>query len=97
MAAAAFGSGGRGCSGLSLPARSALGVALGLLLMLPGPLLGATGAGDVKLMAAVGAIVGPGADRPGVSLHRGRRRRARGAVAARRGRLATTLAAPRTW
>ena len=32
---------------------------LGLLLMLPGYALGATGAGDVKLMAAVGAIVGP--------------------------------------
>ena len=29
------------------------------LLMMPGHLLGATGAGDVKLMAAVGAIVGP--------------------------------------
>ena len=28
--------------------------------MLPGHALGATGAGDVKLMAAVGAIVGPG-------------------------------------
>jgi prepilin peptidase CpaA len=28
--------------------------------MLPGYGLGATGAGDVKLMAAVGAIVGPG-------------------------------------
>ena len=36
------------------------GFALGLLLMMPGHALGATGAGDVKLMAAVGAIVGPG-------------------------------------
>jgi len=27
--------------------------------MMPGHLLGATGAGDVKLMAAVGAVVGP--------------------------------------
>ncbi len=27
--------------------------------MMPGHVLGATGAGDVKLMAAVGAIVGP--------------------------------------
>ena len=35
------------------------GFVLGLVLMLPGHLLGATGAGDVKLMAAVGAIVGP--------------------------------------
>src|SRR3954467_15437015 len=32
---------------------------VGLLLMLPGHALGATGAGDVKFMAAVGAIVGP--------------------------------------
>ena len=35
------------------------GLLLGLLLMMPGYALGATGAGDVKLMAAVGAIVGP--------------------------------------
>ena len=27
--------------------------------MLPGHLLGATGAGDVKLMAAIGTLVGP--------------------------------------
>jgi prepilin peptidase CpaA len=36
-----------------------VGFALGLALMLPGHAIGATGAGDVKLMAAVGAIVGP--------------------------------------
>lgn len=36
-----------------------LGLALGLLLMLPGYALGATGAGDVKLLAAVGALLGP--------------------------------------
>ena len=47
-----------GLSGLSLPAAAA-GFVLGLVLMLPGHMLGATGAGDVKLMAAVGAIVGP--------------------------------------
>jgi prepilin peptidase CpaA len=41
------------------PAAAALGFALGFVLMLPGHLLGATGAGDVKLMAAVGSIVGP--------------------------------------
>jgi prepilin peptidase CpaA len=41
-------------------AGSFLGFAIGLLLMMPGYGLGATGAGDVKLMAAVGAIVGPG-------------------------------------
>ena len=41
------------------PAASVLGFGLGMLLMLPGHALGATGAGDVKLMAAVGAFVGP--------------------------------------
>jgi prepilin peptidase CpaA len=47
-----------GVSDISV-AGSFLGFALGLLLMMPGYGLGATGAGDVKLMAAVGAIVGP--------------------------------------
>jgi prepilin peptidase CpaA len=47
-----------GISGLSLGA-SLVGLVLGLALMMPGHMLGATGAGDVKLMAAVGAIVGP--------------------------------------
>ena len=47
-----------GISGLSLGA-AALGLALGLALMLPGHALGATGAGDVKLMAAIGSLVGP--------------------------------------
>ena len=42
-------------------AQASLGTVVGLLLMLPGHVIGATGAGDVKLMAAVGAIVGPGA------------------------------------
>ena len=45
-------------SGLSLWA-SLAGLALGLVLMLPGHLVGATGAGDVKLFAAVGALIGP--------------------------------------
>jgi prepilin peptidase CpaA len=47
-----------GASGLSIGA-SATGFVIGLVLMLPGHLLGATGAGDVKLLAAVGAVVGP--------------------------------------
>lgn len=47
-----------GTSGVSTGA-SLAGLVLGLLLMMPGYALGATGAGDVKLMAAVGAIVGP--------------------------------------
>ena len=36
------------------------GLALGFALMLPGHLIGATGAGDVKLMAAFGTLLGPG-------------------------------------
>ncbi len=47
-----------GVSGTPL-AGAFVGFALGFALMLPGYGLGATGAGDVKLMAAVGAIVGP--------------------------------------
>jgi Flp pilus assembly protein protease CpaA len=47
-----------GIGNLSLGA-SLAGLALGLALMLPGHLIGATGAGDVKLFAAAGAFVGP--------------------------------------
>jgi prepilin peptidase CpaA len=74
------------------PAASVMGMAVGVLLMLPGHVLGATGAGDVKLMAAVGAFTGPAlvvaaffatAVAGGVLAL---------AVAARRGRMATTLA-----
>ena len=36
------------------------GLAIGLALMLPGHIIGATGAGDVKLMAALGSLLGPG-------------------------------------
>jgi prepilin peptidase CpaA len=32
---------------------------VGLLLMLPGHVIGGTGAGDVKLFAAIGALLGP--------------------------------------
>jgi prepilin peptidase CpaA len=35
------------------------GFVIGLLLMLPGHFVGATGAGDVKLFAAVGTLLGP--------------------------------------
>jgi prepilin peptidase CpaA len=47
-----------GMSGLTIGA-SLTGLVLGLVLMLPGHLFGATGAGDVKLFAAVGALIGP--------------------------------------
>jgi prepilin peptidase CpaA len=58
MAVMGFGLATAGVSGIS-PVAALAGLALGLALMLPGYALGATGAGDVKLMAAVGAIVGP--------------------------------------
>jgi prepilin peptidase CpaA len=45
-------------SGLSL-AGAVAGLALGLAVMLPGHLIGATGAGDVKLLAAFGTMLGP--------------------------------------
>jgi len=47
-----------GLSGVSIGA-AAIGLGLGLALMLPGFLFGATGAGDVKLFAAMGTLVGP--------------------------------------
>ena len=47
-----------GIGSLSVGA-SLAGLALGLALMLPGHLIGATGAGDVKLFAAAGAFIGP--------------------------------------
>ena len=58
MAGVGFGLAASGLSGVSVLA-SVAGFALGFALMLPGHALGATGAGDVKLMAAVGAMVGP--------------------------------------
>lgn len=47
-----------GVSGVSVGA-SVAGIAVGLLLMLPGHVFGGLGAGDVKLLAAVGAVMGP--------------------------------------
>ena len=47
-----------GLSGVSLAAAAA-GLGVGLALMLPGFLFGATGGGDVKLFAAMGTLVGP--------------------------------------
>jgi prepilin peptidase CpaA len=58
MAGVGVGLAAAGVSGISLGA-SVVGFFLGCALMMPGHALGATGAGDVKLMAAVGAIVGP--------------------------------------
>lgn len=58
MAGVGIGFAAAGVSGVSVGA-SVVGFLLGFALMMPGHALGATGAGDVKLMAAVGAIVGP--------------------------------------
>jgi prepilin peptidase CpaA len=41
-------------------ASSAIGLVIGLVMMLPGHLFGATGAGDVKLFGAAGAMLGAG-------------------------------------
>jgi prepilin peptidase CpaA len=46
-------------TGVSVPGALG-GFALGLVLMLPGHVIGATGAGDVKLFAALGTLLGPG-------------------------------------
>ena len=59
MAGIGVGLAATGVSGVSLGA-AIVGIVLGLALMMPGYSLGATGAGDVKLMGAIGAIVGPG-------------------------------------
>jgi prepilin peptidase CpaA len=48
-----------GVSGVTFRA-SIIGFAVAFVLMLPGHLLGATGAGDVKLFAAAGAVLGIG-------------------------------------
>ena len=55
MAGVALAATGLGRLGVSA---AILGWCAGLALMLPGYLLGGTGAGDVKLMAAVGALLG---------------------------------------
>ncbi len=52
LAATGFGPVGLGAS--------IAGCVLGAALMLPGHVLGATGAGDVKLLAAAGTLLGPG-------------------------------------
>lgn len=59
MAGVGIGLAATGLGGISLGA-AAFGFVVGFALMLPGHALGATGAGDVKLMGAIGAIVGPG-------------------------------------
>ncbi|HYT67376.1 MAG TPA: A24 family peptidase [Vicinamibacterales bacterium] len=57
IAAAGFGMAFGG--GSVTPGQAALGLLAGLFLMMPAHVMGAMGAGDVKLMGAVGAVVGP--------------------------------------
>ena len=80
-----------GLSGMSVWA-SLAGLAVGLALMMPGHLLGATGAGDVKLMAAIGTIVGPTIVITAVLFTAVAGGLLAVAVALRRGRLNATLA-----
>lgn len=58
LALAGFGLAAAGLGRVSLGA-AVLGCLLGLLFMLPGHFFGATGAGDVKLLASAGALLGP--------------------------------------
>jgi prepilin peptidase CpaA len=58
LAAAGLGLAGAGVGRISL-AEAVIGGLVGLALMMPGHLLGATGAGDVKLLAALGTLLGP--------------------------------------
>lgn len=58
VAGAGLGLSVAGASGHSVVAAFA-GLVIGFVLMLPGHVFGATGAGDVKLFAAMGALIGP--------------------------------------
>jgi prepilin peptidase CpaA len=58
VAAAGLGLTAFGLTGHSMAA-AAVGAALGFVMMLPGHVLGGTGAGDVKLVAALGTLLGP--------------------------------------
>ena len=60
LAAAGLAVAAAGIGRVSL-AGSLAGLAIGVVLMLPGHLFGATGAGDVKLFGASGALLGPAA------------------------------------
>lgn len=60
VAAAGIGLSAFGLTGHSV-AGALLGALIGFALMLPGHVFGGTGAGDVKLLAALGTWLGPGA------------------------------------
>jgi len=75
---------------------SAGGCLVGLALMLPGHLLGATGGGDVKLLASVGTLLGPSATLRAFVATAIAGGLIAIVVAARRGRLTATLAGTRS-
>ncbi len=58
VAVTGFALAGLGLTGHSM-AGALAGALIGFALMLPGHLLGGTGAGDVKLLAALGTLLGP--------------------------------------
>jgi prepilin peptidase CpaA len=59
MAVAGVGFAATGVSRITL-ASSTMGLVIALVMMLPGHVFGATGAGDVKFFAAAGALLGAG-------------------------------------
>ena len=59
MAAAGLTLAAIGVAGVT-PLQAFYGLLVGLAVMMPAHVIGATGAGDVKLVAAVGSLVGPG-------------------------------------
>jgi prepilin peptidase CpaA len=59
IALAGLGIAAGGFGPVTLP-QAAAGLLVGFLIMLPGHVVGATGAGDVKLFAALGTLLGPG-------------------------------------
>ena len=71
---------------------SAVGCLIGLAMMLPGYLIGATGGGDVKLMAAIGTLLGPAATFRAFVATAVAGGLIGAFIALRRGRLTTTLA-----
>lgn len=71
---------------------SAVGCLIGLAMMLPGYLIGATGGGDVKLMAAIGTLLGPAATLRAFVATAVAGGLIAAIVAVRRGRMTTTLA-----
>lgn len=59
LAAVGLGVAAFGYGAVTLP-QALAGLAVGFIVMLPGHVAGATGAGDVKLFAALGTLLGPG-------------------------------------